>query len=206
MQEFIKQFVEQVKSGEVEVYNEFSLQHEIGIFLRETFKRQSNETKKVQFERNVSFFKQNKNLFIKKEMDICIFESPKETPYETVDPQKTHCEVVELKFPRNLQYPKQMFSFCIDIVFLEQLLKAGFKKASLVIFTDKKPFYEGFRDDSIYPYFRKGKPLTGHIPIPIKETKKSKIQEVDIEGTYQVEWHPIMGKLKYAIIEAKRTS
>ncbi len=191
IQDYIEKFVEQVRSGEVEVYNEFSLQHELGIFLRETFKTQSNEPKKVQFERNVSFFELEKGNFIKKEMDICIFNA-----------DKTHCEAIELKFPRNLQYPKQMFSFCIDIVFLEQLLNAGFKKASLVIFTDKKPFYEGSQDDKIYPYFRKGKPLTGHIPMPINETKKSKIQEVNIEGTYQVEWHPIMGNLKYALIEA----
>ncbi len=29
--------------------------------------------------------------------------------------------VVELKFPRNGQHPEQMYSFCKDIVFAEQL-------------------------------------------------------------------------------------
>ncbi len=187
MHDYIKQFSEQVKSGEVEVYNEFSLQHELGIFLRRVFKLQGNEPIKIQFERNVSFFGLEKENFIKKEMDICIFNT-----------DKTHCEAIELKFPRNGQYPEQMFSFCIDIRLLEQLLKAGFKKASLLIFADKKPFYEGYKDDKLYPYFRKGKPLTGHIQKPTGE----KDRELHLEGTYQVEWHPIMGNLKYALIEA----
>ena len=32
--ELVKTFVEFVAKGEIEVYNEFSLQHEVGIFLR----------------------------------------------------------------------------------------------------------------------------------------------------------------------------
>ncbi len=208
MQEFIKQFVEQVKSGEVEVYNEFSLQHELGIFLRERLNPQKADDKMVQFERNVCFFEQNKDHFIKKEMDICIFKKPKEKPYKNVDPKKTYCEAIELKFPHNGQYPEQMFSFCKDIQFLEELLKAGFKKAYLVIFANERPFYSGNcvsnKGNKIYSYFRGDckEPLTGRI----KKPTGKKDQELHLEGTYQVEWHDITEKLKYAIIEAKRTS
>ena len=44
-----------------DIYNEFSLQHELGIFLREKLK-----TFKVEFERNVKFFSENqdKNFFL----------------------------------------------------------------------------------------------------------------------------------------------
>ncbi|MCE7913083.1 MAG: hypothetical protein DYH15_00080 [Nitrosomonas sp. PRO4] len=34
MKQHIETFFDQVRSGEIEIYNEFSLQHELGIFLR----------------------------------------------------------------------------------------------------------------------------------------------------------------------------
>lgn len=51
MKQHIETFFDQVRSGEIEIYNEFSLQHELGIFLRNLM-----QNHKVQFERNVSFF------------------------------------------------------------------------------------------------------------------------------------------------------
>lgn len=47
----LAKFPSYVGEKEIELYNEFSLQHELGIFLR-------NELKEyvVQFERNISFF------------------------------------------------------------------------------------------------------------------------------------------------------
>ena len=59
----IENFVDTVKTRQVEIYNEFSLQHELGIFLRSRLVDQE-----VQFERNVSFFFQTGE-FIKKEKD-----------------------------------------------------------------------------------------------------------------------------------------
>jgi len=47
----IAEFVETIRSGQTEIYNEFSLQHELGIFLR-----QKIPASKVQFERNVTHF------------------------------------------------------------------------------------------------------------------------------------------------------
>ena len=55
----------------VEIYNEFSLQHEMGIYLRSVL-----SDYKVQFERNVSFFTTD-NETIKKEIDISIFDQGK---------------------------------------------------------------------------------------------------------------------------------
>lgn len=187
MQEHIESFIERVGRGEIEIYNEFSLQHELGIHLREALNSQNAEPTKVQFERNVSFFDLQKDIFEKKEIDVCIFNA-----------DKTHCEVIELKFPRNGQHPEQMFSFCKDLVFLEQLLDAGFKKASLLILAHDPLFYTG-GGEGIYPYFRCGKPLTGRIQKPTGKKDK----ELYIKGTYYIKWHPIMGELKYALIEAR---
>lgn len=57
MEKIIEEFVK-TKISENVVYNEFSLQHELGIFLREKLKK---EHFKVEFERNVKFFSKNQN-------------------------------------------------------------------------------------------------------------------------------------------------
>ena len=50
----------EVATGKVEVYNEFSLQHELGIYLRDQLKKnpeyQNYNGYKVQFERNTKYF------------------------------------------------------------------------------------------------------------------------------------------------------
>ena len=148
--EAIKSFSQAVARGEIEVYNEFSLQHEIGIFLRNYF-----SSEKIQFERNITFFGFPKKDFIKREIDISVF-SPNQ--------DNLRC-AIELKFPRNGQYPEQMYSFCKDIVFAEQLKKAGFQQAYLIIFADDPLFYQG-SGHGIYGYFRKSKRLHGTVTKP----------------------------------------
>lgn len=132
----IEDFVDTVKTRQVEIYNEFSLQHELGIFLRSRLVDQ-----KVQFERNVSFFFQTGE-FIKKEIDISVFVTDK----------SRLCCAIEMKFPRNGQYPEQMFNFCKDIRFAEQLKRSGFEQTFLVVFADDPLFYSG-NDGGIYGYF-----------------------------------------------------
>ena len=61
-------FFDVVRNGAFEVYNEFSFQHELGIYLREKFSE-----KKVQFERNAKHFGINEPDLIKKEIDIAVF-------------------------------------------------------------------------------------------------------------------------------------
>ncbi|NCA78501.1 MAG: hypothetical protein EOM90_19400, partial [Alphaproteobacteria bacterium] len=128
----VSDFVEKIAKGEIEIYNEFSLQHEMGIILRSKF-----PDYKVQFERNVSFFSLTGE-FIKSEIDIVIYSQKKQK-------QPTLHYAIELKFPRNGQYPEQMFSCCKDILFAEQLKKGefknGFERAFLIIFADDPLFY-----------------------------------------------------------------
>ena len=110
---------------------------------------------------------------------------------------------IELKFPRNGQYPEQMFSFVKDLVFLEQLKAAGFGQAALVIFADDPLFYEG-PTSGIYDYFRARKgtlvaeqKLCGQITKPTG----SRDEELLLHGEYLVTWKPVRDKLRYAVIE-----
>lgn len=174
------------------IYNEFSLQHELGIFLRENLKNQ-----KVEFERNISFFDFAKDDFVKKEIDISIY-----------DRNKNLC-AIELKFPRNGKYPEEMFSFCKDIKFLEQL-KSKFEKCYFLLIVDDKKFYSSeskLLKNGIYRYFRTYNlsnipTLTGHIEKP---TKNSSSKEFDLNGNYKIVWEniPNLEDWKYCLLKIK---
>lgn len=181
MREKVEEFSQLIAQGQVEIYNEFSLQHELGLYLRA-----KNQNAKVQFERNVSYFFSTTSHFVKKEIDISIFSTNK---------SKKLC-AVELKFPRNGQYPEQMFSFCKDIFFLEQLKQAGFEKAFFIVFADDRLFYEG-NSEGIYGYFRGAKELTGSIQKPTG----SRNATIEISGHYSVRWSAVGNDLKYAVVE-----
>jgi hypothetical protein len=179
--DIIKEFTDTIRRGNTEIYNEFSLQHELGIAIRSHF-----ADKKVQFERNVSFFFRTGE-FIKKEIDISVFSPDKSVLHYAI----------ELKFPRNGQYPEQMFSFCKDICFVEQLKTFGFKRTFLIIFAEDPLFYSG-NGDGIYGYFRQKKLLHGTIQKPTGKEYKT----IGLKGSYQVQWIEVSNNLKYAIIEA----
>ena len=99
-------FMKLILEEKIEVYNEFSLQHELGIFLRNELTNY-----KIQFERNTKFFNITKT--IKHEMDIVIYNESEKY-------------AIELKYPQNGQYPEQMFSCVKDIKFMEELRERGF--------------------------------------------------------------------------------
>jgi len=175
-------FRDRISNGEIEVYNEFSLQHELGIFLRNYF-----QTYKVQFERNVFFFFNEKKKFTKREIDISIF-SP--------DKNQLFCSL-ELKYPRNGQYPEQMFSFCKDLAFVEEMKTSGFEETYVLILAEDHLFYEG-NGDGIYGFFRSGKKLNGSI----KKPTGKKDSAVYIKGNYTIIWEPVLDELKYTLIKA----
>lgn len=183
MGKVVAYLAQQISTGELEIYNEFSLQHELGIVLKNALPQ-----KLVQFERNISFFGFGKSGFVKKEIDIVIYDKDS----RTVD------AAIELKFPRNGQYPEQMYSFCKDVVFAEQLKKSGFNRTYVVIFAEDRLFYEG-NTDGIYGFFRGGKKLSGNIPKPTGKGDDS----LKIEGSYGVSWRDVHGPMKYTVIEAQ---
>ena len=177
----IHRFVQSVGEDGTEIYNEFSLQHELGLFLRSALPDST-----VQFERNVCHFAPSKEPFTKREIDITVFS-----------PDRTELKyAIELKYPRNGQYPEQMFSFCKDIAFAEELKAAGFAQAGLLIFADARPFYAGAAN-GIYGHFRAGRPITGRIEKPTG----AKDGHVHIQGSYTVSWLRLPNNTRYAFIE-----
>lgn len=189
----IKEFVESVSNNNIEIYNEFSLQHELGIFLRNNL-----PASLVQFERHVDyFFRGQKKHFAKREMDIAVFsrvEDKLELKY-----------AIELKYPRNGQYPEQMYSCCKDIAFLEKLKnkESGFAATALLIFVDHSLFCCAGRTDGIYGYFRNNRP-NGVMPINgvINKPTGQQNDRVIINGMYTVNWVAVNDKQKYAFIES----
>lgn len=196
--QLLKSFFENLKNetniDEV-VYNEFSLQHELGIFLRNQLK---DNHLKVQFERNISFFfdkekKFIKKEFIKKEIDIVIFDQEKKEKY-----------AIEVKFPKNGQFPEQMYSFIKDIRFMEQLQliePVRFTKTFAVCLVDNKNFYQGnVSEEKIYKYFRnEPQIIQGKIQKPTGEIKEN--DTISLEKQYQIQWQELKGDYRYYIVE-----
>lgn len=178
----IKEFFESVASYQIEIYNEFSLQHELGIFLRE---RLSNYS--VQFERNVSFFLNGESL-VKKEIDIVVFNRDKTEKY-----------AIELKCPRNGQYPEQLYSFVKDIKFMEQLVEHGFIKTYSVAFVSARPYYFGKTNTGIYRYFRNENVVYGTISKPTGFNKG--LETITLSGRHDILWQTLDAQRKFFIVE-----
>lgn len=178
--EAIKLFFEVFISNRIEVYNEFSLQHELGFFLRGKL-----PDYKVQFERNVSFFSINRST-IKKEIDIAVFK-----------PDYSERYAIELKAPRNGQYPEQLFSFSKDIKFMEELKQEGFTNTYAVTLVADPAFYEGRLDDGIYRYYRSEHNVYGEINKPTGK----KDETICLEGVYPIEWERLSDGRRYYIVE-----
>ncbi|MFL0270112.1 hypothetical protein [Candidatus Clostridium radicumherbarum] len=175
----ITDFMALVGNGIVEIYNEFSLQHELGIYLRERL----GGKYKIQFERNVSYFQITGTL--KKEMDIVLFN---------VDKTEKYC--IELKYPTNGQVPEQMFLMCKDIRFLEQLRQNGFTQCYSVNVVQDSAFYSGIKNEGIYSKFRDEKRLHGTIEKPTGKKDES----FKLSYEYDIEWKDVQDKQKYFLI------
>lgn len=171
----LNEFMELVAAGNVEIYNEFSLQHELGIFLRAKLTGY-----KVQFERNANFFGITNT--VKHEIDIVIYND-----YEKI--------AIELKYPDNGQYPEQMFSFIKDIKFMEELKDAGFNSTYCLTLVRDKCFYSGQKQEEVYAYFRGCEPIHGEI---IKPTGKKDVV-LYIKGNYAVKWQSCKDKRYYIV-------
>ncbi|MBO1513561.1 hypothetical protein [Metabacillus bambusae] len=180
-------FMNQVSDGTIEIYNEFSIQFELAIFLRADLPKEY----KIQLERNINYFGLDKGHFLKKEMDIVVFNPATE---------EKHC--IEIKYPTNGQYPEQMFSMCKDIKFLEELVDAGFSDSYCLVVVNDPLFYSNKGEEGIYRLFRKEKRLKGTIQKP---TGKKDIT-YHLNHEYKIEWNNISGAEKYFIAKVERNS
>lgn len=167
---YISDFFSYAYSQKIELYNEYSLQHELGIFLRNKCPNYS-----VQFERNTNFFGIN-TATVKQEIDIAVFD-------------KNEKFAIELKFPRNGAYPRRMFQFVEDICFIEQLKNIGFNGGCAVSLVDNMNFctQQGLKTTGIYGYFRKKKPITGVINNPLQNNGPT---QLIVNGSYKAIWSP----------------
>lgn len=185
-EELIKDFFNYLKEEEISIYNEFSFQHELGIYLRNVY----HKNYKIEFERNA-----NKHLHInydkltdsneeriKEEMDIYI--------YNKNDISERYA--IELKYPLNGQVPEQMYQFAKDIKFMQFLKNKGFSKTYCIVLTDNKNFYMGQqkgRIADIYKYFRSSRePLTGKIEKPTGKYQKDR-PFIHLEKEYPIVWN-----------------
>ncbi|MDU1911931.1 hypothetical protein [Fusobacterium sp.] len=168
------------------IYNEFSFQHELGIFLRENLGKEYN----IEFERNISYFFKvlNKKEFIKKEIDIVVYSKDKKEKY-----------AIELKHPLKSQgqHPEHMFAFLRDLKFLEELTRSGFTNGLSIVLTDDKRYIIGNKVDGIYKYFRKNEIIKENIEKPTGENKFF----INIEKKYVVDWKNLSNGYSYYILK-----
>lgn len=185
IKEIIIEFLEDSKKIEFSnIYNEFSLQHELGIYLRNYLK----DNYKIEFERNINFFftDADKSLFTKKEIDIVIYSKDKKEKY-----------AIEIKHPLNGQYPEQMFSFIKDLKFLEELKTNGFTGTISLVLVKDKAFYEGKGVKGIYQFFRCNNILKGTIEKPTGSDKYN----IKLKDSYTINWIELENEYKYYILD-----
>lgn len=172
LKDLLTEFMKVVDDGTIEVYNEFSLQHELGCYLR----KRLPVSYKVQFERNSKFFGIGFNgETTKHEIDIVIFNDSERF-------------AIELKYPLNGQYPELMYSFINDIKFMEEMKNSGFKETYCLILVEDKNYYSGRKKAGIYGYFRDNQTIHGRITKPTGKNRED--QFVIIGGYYNIIWKP----------------
>lgn len=184
LKKLIVNFFNNPKNNAIELYNEFSFQHELGIYLRNILIERNY---KIEFERNVSFFNLKKDKYIKKEIDIVVYNENEKF-------------AIELKYPTNGQYPEQMFAIVKDVKFCEELYLNGFNNCYSITLTSDSTFFVSKRsNDSIYKKFRYEKKLYGNIEKPTG----SKNEKIEFDNEYKIKWENWKDEFKYCIIEIK---
>lgn len=198
IQKLIEDFTKEFKNWDDFIYNEFSLQHELGIYLRGKLPKEYL----VQFEKNVKKFTDSETVketrFEKKEIDIVIVNTKDEN----------ECYAIELKYPVNGEYPVQMFKFVEDIRFMEQVKSLPcFKDTFVFCLVEQDGFYvPKNKTEGIYQYFRGENPscLKGTIENPVKNMEKKNFK---LENEYSIKWEKVENgvnpALRYYFLEIK---
>ncbi len=190
MTELLNKFIDKIKNKEIDLYNEFGLQFELALYLRSL---EDLKDYKIELERPINHFEINKSTKIpKKEIDICIYN------------QCSFKIAIEIKFSTNGQVPVQLFEFCKDICFLEQLVSEKFEKGYALVVVNSDDFYKSKTNkDGLYSIFRgeNKKTLNDVIECP---TGVNKGQQITISNAYNIVWKELIGDYKYYLIEVKK--
>ncbi len=179
------------------VYNEFSLQHEMGTFLRRKLVKEAGDMR-VDFERPYGFFLKDgarvPQSLVKKEIDLAIYEAGADGRC------KKPFAAIELKYPRNKAVPRRLFQVCTDVKFLEQLIDdVGFKYGFAILVADDPTFWSGTTDSSfhnLYRHFRKAEDGSNLIlkgTVKRSPGTKDKHDQVSLRGSYAPfkSWCPV---------------
>ena len=210
--ETIEKFFKDLKDESINIDedfdNEFGMQFELGIRLRNALAQNGFAAQgyKVYFEKNIKNIcckksRKYKNDTLKKEIDLLVAK--------TSSGQLEDLYAIELKFPRNGQYPKQMYEFVKDLAFIAQLKKQyNFKGCWSIVLVDDDKFYKSPKPGTIkgiYAYFRtfdnngniikSQQQIKNKIDNPIKydPAKKNGLAFIDIPAGYEqtVQWKSI---------------
>jgi hypothetical protein len=184
VEHLVRQFFAHVANPDQTFYNEASLQHELALFLR----RELPENWRLHIERPASFFRKAAKSLTKKEIDLAIADAALE-----------QVVAIELKCPRQGQYPEQMFKACQDLQFLEELVAKGFSGGLFAMHVQDPLFYEGGSRTGIYAYFRGGVPVCGTIQKSTGAPKHARAGRISasIRGSYKPIWTPSEGNHRY---------
>jgi len=193
-----KENVEEINKILNKIYNEISLQHELGIFLRNELKsderkynKNNNYNYHILFEYNVK--KMLENNHNKSEIDIVIVATDK----ENIEIKEKYA--IELKYPKNGAYPQELKMFEEDIEFMQEVKdskKAKFNGAYCLTVVDDKLYYTqtGLEPQKkvktnlkLYQEFRTEKEEE-------KNKKKSKFKNKKVcvhKKNYKIEWNKL---------------
>lgn len=137
----VKKSIKEKDNNKKNIYNEFSLQHELGIKLRSKLKEKNKSNYLVQFERNITSFNEKlkkkydiKDIFKKSEIDIVIVNvNNNEEKY-----------AIELKYHKKNdgRIPNTIYDCVKDMYFANALVsKLDFCHAFCVTISEDKMFY-----------------------------------------------------------------
>ena len=134
----INNFFTTIQQTQIELYSEFGLQHELAIFLRNSYR---DLTVKLEYPTTKIFNPLPQ--FIKKEIDI----------YLTTQAGQQY--VIELKMPKHdCGTPNEMYRAIEDVKFLEQLRQNNIDGCYAILITERQAFWQAAQANAgIYQLF-----------------------------------------------------
>ena len=156
----LENFIEYLKNNKIAIYNEFNLQHELGIYLRNKIGKEF----KIEFEKNVYDIKingkyigrefedidvqkkyiKNKKIeveHLKKEMDIYIENKNNDKEKYAIEIKfpsiKRNIDNKNLEYKPNGAYNQEMYQCIKDIKFMERLKKWDLLKPIVLLWYQK---------------------------------------------------------------------
>lgn len=216
---------------EYNIYNEISLQHELGKFLKEKLGGYWN----VFFEKNIYDDKKKEykkgHYWVKKEIDLIAIKYKDKNQKDISEKY-----AIELKFKKgkNARTPENMFDFLRDIRFMEQckeyIKDMKFNKTFVLIIVDAEKYYynknecKNERTKEIYDIFRIDQPKenkndnniefeipgkrfykhpTGKTNEKIYNNKEEDRDYFKLASTYRASWITLKDSYKYIFIETE---